>query len=236
MGKIFLKGNFNFSYYNMNNFILITAVQCFLSGGCLYPPKQSKQWCRCQAPRARCCRRCETVCYSWSSSSATHCSKFSGKCLQRKWICTSIRKWVSVWPVLCHAGVSDWVKQQMHLFVFVDHYGKSFQWRRSSTTPVWHESEFVPLIFTLLQEARKLLQAVSRQTSDLLVFQKWVSREIKVFYLKPRFFQLVLIHTLNVWIIHASDIFNYKSWFCSMYSEGNRLWHVSWSILCSQNV
>lgn len=160
----------------------------FLSGGCLYPPRQSRPWCLCRAPRAPCCRRCETVCCSWSSSSATHSSKSSGKCLQRKWICTSIRKWVSVWPVQCHVGVSDRLKQQVHLFVFVDHYGKPFQWGRSSTTPVWHESEFVPLIFTLLQEARKLLQAVSRQTSDLLVFQKSVSRETQVFYLKPRFF------------------------------------------------
>lgn len=187
----------------------MTAVWRFLSGGCLCPLKQSKQWCLCRARRARCCRHCETVCYNWSSSSATHCSKLSGKCLQRKWICTSIRKWVSVWPVQCCVGVSDWLKQQMPVFVFVDHYGKPFQWRRSSTTPVWHESEFVPFVFTLLQETRKLLQAVSRQTSALFLFQKWVSREIQVFYLKPRFFsQLVLIHTSHVWIIHASDVFN----------------------------
>lgn len=68
----------------------------------------------------------------------------------------------------CRCQWQQVFKQQMHLFVFVDHYGKSFQWRRSSTTPVRHESEFVPPVFTLLQEARKLLQAVSRQTSDLL--------------------------------------------------------------------
>lgn len=187
----------------------MAAVQWFLSGGCLYPLRQSKQWCPCRARRARCCRLCETVCCNWSSSSATRCSKSSGKCSQRKWICTSIRRWGSVWPVQCQVGVSARLKQQMHLFVFAGHYGKSFQWRRSSTTPLRHESEFVPPLFTLLQETRKLLQAVSKgKTSHPLVFQKWVSREIKVFLLKPRFFQLVLTHTLNVWIIYVSDVFS----------------------------